>query len=812
MRALIAAAIACVGIEATAGQVVASKTGSNTCDASKAGGDKEATGCTCSGGRSKGMPTYTVDTPLVSLRITDTPIGCHVPFGPSVPMTLSYTQDNATQPATQNYGNLGPHWYLNWVSYIQDNPASLGNGVWRVPMGGGAILYTGSYTAATGAIASDGLTLGATRDRLYLVSSSPIRYELRRADGSKQVFSHSDGATNSPRRIFLTQIVDSSGNALTLTYDTSHRLVQITDAIGRNTTLQYNASNSLLITDIYDPFGRHAHIGYDTSGRLSSITDVIGMTSTFSYNGSGIISAMTTPYGTTTFSFGGSAPTYWLNVTDPLGMTERVEFNQGATTGVDFNDPQYPDLSSRGITPNNAYQYWRNVFFWDKSVYLQYPGDYSKARIQHVLHDGTTNIASGILESTKTATSNRVLYLYKGLIEGGIRSGGTDLPWFIARRLPDGSTAIMEKTYNGLGNVVQVIDPVGSKTTYTYDSNLIDVLQKTQTGPNGVDVVTATYTYNNQHLPLTYTDAAGRTITYTYNTVGQVTSETDSNGRITTRTYDNNGFLLSITRPDGVVAVRYTYDAVGRVATETDAVGYTRSYTYDDLDRVTRITHPDGTHEDNTWNKLDLATYSDRAGQVTSYGYDALRRLLTVTDPLGKTITYAYLLAGRRKTRTDGNGNVETWTYDVDGRVATYENALGQITTYSYDTAERLSTIRAPTGQTTTLTYDANDRLIKTSLSVPGTVARTTTYSYTPDGQLKSVVQPDGSSVTYTYDNALRLIAVTDAQGNSINYTLDNMGNRKKEDIKDPGGVLLRSIERTFDILNQLQQVTGAAQ
>lgn len=53
---------------------------------------------------------------------------------------------------------------------------------------------------------------------------------------------------------------------------------------------------------------------------------------------------------------------------------------------------------------------------------------------------------------------------------------------------------------------------------------------------------------------------------------------------------------------------------------------------------------------------------------------------------------------------------------------------------------------------------------------------------------------------------------MSDERGNTISYTLDNVGNRVSEEIKDPGGTLQRSISRSFDALNRLQQVTGAAQ
>ena len=93
-----------------------------------------------------------------------------------------------------------------------------------------------------------------------------------------------------------------------------------------------------------------------------------------------------------------------------------------------------------------------------------------------------------------------------------------------------------------------------------------------------------------------------------------------------------------------------------------------------------------------------------------------------------------------------------------------------------------------------------------------GQTARSSTYTYDNVGQLTGVTNPDGSTLSYTYDAAHRLVGATDAKGNNVTYTLDNMGNRIKEDIKDPTGVLQRSIERSFDALNRLQQVSWAVQ
>jgi uncharacterized protein RhaS with RHS repeats len=60
------------------------------------------------------------------------------------------------------------------------------------------------------------------------------------------------------------------GNAITLTYDSTMRIVAITDAIGQVTTLEYgNTADSFKITKVTDPFGRSATFDYNSSNLIS---------------------------------------------------------------------------------------------------------------------------------------------------------------------------------------------------------------------------------------------------------------------------------------------------------------------------------------------------------------------------------------------------------------------------------------------------------------------------------------------------------------------------------------------------------------
>jgi YD repeat-containing protein len=133
-------------------------------------------------------------------------------------------------------------------------------------------------------------------------------------------------------------------------------------------------------------------------------------------------------------------------------------------------------------------------------------------------------------------------------------------------------------------------------------------------------------------------------------------------------------------------------------------------------------------------------------------------------------------------------------------------NAAGQVTRYPrYDRHGQMLRSIDPNGIVTEHTYDLRQRL--TSTTVGG---RQTVYTYDPTGQLIELTLPDTTKFTYVWDDAQRLTKITDQAGNSVTYTLDNAGNRTKEEIKDPSGALARSITRAFDALGRAQRVTGA--
>lgn len=761
-----------------------------------------------------GMAQYNFHAMLVSLNIVDEPLGYTPPRGPSVRFIATYNQREAYQPAIFSFSNLGPKWTFDWLSYVSNPGARIvtvylrGGGLESYDLLSGQSYYPFFYEINY-----------QSHAQLVLVSQdrNSFVYERRLPDGSKEVFSQSDGSN---RRVFLTQIVDPAGNAVRLTYDANMRVIAVTDALGQVTTLAYELPNDpLKITRVTDPFDRSAMLTYNAQGQLTKITDVIGLTSEFTYDTNDFINSMTTPYGTTRFRTGvgavnNDATTRWVEATDPLGDTERLEFRHRAP-GLPVNHPE--DL------------YYRNSFYWDKRAWKEAPGDYLKARRFHWLAL-IAGVHSGVLQDEQRPLESRIKYKY--LDQAGITFAGTSaLPTEITRELDDGSAQTYRYQYNDRGNVTESVDPAGRKFSFVYDTNEIDLLEVRSSNTNEL---LAQFAYNSQHLPLIYTDAGGQTTTFTYNAQGQVTSVTNAKGEKTTFTYDEDGYLINVTGPVTDAVTSFSYDGFGRLHTITDSEGYQVAIEYDALDRPTRIIYPDQTFERFTYDRLDLTQISDRLGRITQIGYDALRRPLSVTDPMERMTNLVWCDCGGLSQLIDAAGNITTWNRDLQGRVTSkvladgtktrhvYENstsrlkqtidAKGQITHYAYAIDDNLAQIsfthaEIPT-PSVTFTYDPNyDRLVSVQ---DGT--GTTTYSYHPVEtfgalQVAAVDGPlDNDTITYTYDELGRVVSRS-INGVASSRIYDALGRVTSE--TNPMGTFTATYVRVTDRLNTLRYPNG---
>ncbi|MES2934552.1 MAG: DUF6531 domain-containing protein [Pseudomonadota bacterium] len=421
-------------------------------------------------------------------------------------------------------------------------------------------------------------------------------------------------------------------------------------------------------------------------------------------------------------------------------------------------------------------------------------------------------------------------------------------------------------TYDAANRLSTMIDPANQAYSYTYDgrSNLTSVIFP--------DSKVKTYLYENVSFPHALTaivDENGKQyMNYHYDGRGRAVSEehvgninhyqlalsldrtsttlTDPLGTVRTTTFASVlgvDKMVGQTQPGGAgcgaSSNAITYDVNGNIATRTDFNNVVTKYTYDltrnlETSRTEAFGKPEAKTTSTTWHatyRLPLKIAEPL--RLTTMTYDAKGNVLTrtvqaTTDTTGalaftatltgtaRTTTYTYNAVGQVLTvngpRTDVT-DVTTYTYDpVNGNLLTITNAANQVTTLSnYDANGRVGKIVDANGLTTDLTYAPRGWLLSRMVTGSG-IAEATGYQYDNVGQLKKVTLPDNAVINYTYDDAHRLTDVADSLGNKIHYTLDAMGNRTKEEVKDTAGNLARQTSRVFDALNRLQQVTGGAQ
>jgi YD repeat-containing protein len=828
----------------------------------------------CKGGN--GMPGYSFYLVEAGLGISDTPLAYTAPKGPQIGFKLTYNQRDANQPQTFTYTNWGPKWTSNWISYLIPNQANqsikhyrAGGGqltfaliplptggtvqsrVERVP-GSGAVIHLPSGKqqvldsktvkamkdqgkllpqVANPRLAAQGKTPMGTsgssatfgdwiesRTNEFIRSSGGGGYVMYKPDGSSEIYGKSDGAT--PPKYFLSGRVDSAGNAISIDYDASMRIISIVDALGQTSTFTYGyAGDPTRVTQITDPFGRMAKFSYNSQGLLESVTDAEGMTSSFGYGGVGgwaayggsasysyqadFISSMTTPYGTTTFNTYSSYEWLGIEAKDPLGYVERAEYRVGAP-GLAYQDPTPPpgvynsDLTSR------------NSFFWDKRVMAFAPTDYTKARVYHWLNGLGYEETWPVLESEKKPLDSRIWYLYPGQPAPN-KQGSIGQPSSVLRILGDGSVQQTLNGYNSFGKLTSTQDPSGRTTSYNYSADGLDLLE-VRNITAGRNELLATYTYNVQHRPLTATDASGSVTTFTYNAAGQVTTIQNPKSEVTTLSYDPNGYLTKVEGAIAGSATTFTYDAVGRVRTVTGPDAFTVQYDYDNLDRRTKVTYPDSTTESTYFDKLDVGATVDRKGQWTYMTYNPIRQLVEVKDSQGRVTRMDWCGCGQLEGLVDSMGRFTNWQRDLQGRVQAKIFPDLKSTKYGYDTSSRLVSRVDAKGQVTTYTYFIDGNLQQVTYS--GGTTSTPSMSYTYDSAYNRLATMlDGTGTTnYSYLpmastaglGAGRLATVSNTLANGTStYGYDELGRVRTRDI---GG---STESRQFDALGRMSTVTN---
>jgi RHS repeat-associated protein len=416
-----------------------------------------------------------------------------------------------------------------------------------------------------------------------------------------------------------------------------------------------------------------------------------------------------------------------------------------------------------------------------------------------------------------------------------------------------------------------LLDPNDLSTSYQYDANLRPIIANLPSG------ATATFGYNDSSLfstvGLNYTDGGvnmSPTGTTYSNGWGWKTQTVDVAGNVVNSAYDSMGRLQSVTNPfpqngSPGPSTTYQYDALGRqtlaslpdgntlqtsysgnTVTFTDQVGRKRQRFHDGLAHMAAVSEQDpgsGAMSQVTtyaYNYFDQITQCNQGGQLRSYKYDALARLIyesipeqtaTINDGTGAfwTSKYTYTDFGAIASKTDSRGVVVSYGYDSLNRNTSISydtsNAPGVASTpnvtYNYDNSTTSTTkglllsVSVGGSYTESYGYDSSNRISSVAQVIDGK-SYTTSYQYNQAGQKTQMTYPSGTVLPYVHDSFGRLCSIGGTGGNrgsgcsngylnSITYTPAEraasykLGNGVQETLTyDSSRLLLTGIQATM--------------
>ncbi|EHL32044.1 hypothetical protein LDG_5898 [Legionella drancourtii LLAP12] len=385
--------------------------------------------------------------------------------------------------------------------------------------------------------------------------------------------------------------------------------------------------------------------------------------------------------------------------------------------------------------------------------------------------------------------------------------------------------------YDALGRVIQELDELGCAKLKAPNltAEQIEALWQQHS---------IHYTYEQNGLLSTKTDALHHTTRYFYNEHQQLQYTVNAHGAVVETQYNALNQVESVCKYSAFLknnlAVLTTQDLSARMAALKDSrFDETIRYEYNSIGQViAQYTGSQGlvTSEYNAFGELTFSTQSIDASrhQVTAYDYDRRGLLIDQVDDVGglnRHTSFKYDAFGWVTSRIDGrqaainyrlnkrgeqiliinaSNQFKKITYDAFGRVLSEtDNLQKEIKKYSYNDQNNILTVTNPLIKTEVVTqFNAfGDKIAFTDAN-----KNTTEFHYDERGLLIRVDSPENSFKEYHYDEAGQLLWQEDAGGHTIAYTYDAQGHVLTKTV-DPDGLKI-IIRYQYDAIGRQLQVT----
>ena len=839
--------------------------GDSGCFGCGAGGSGFLKQATSSTGGHVGMAQWRISEPYLNLWIEDTPLFYSPSKGPAIELSLGHRQrlggSIGAHIDTAFGSNFGEGWHASWLSFVTgstlESSSSFHAGVY---FPGGR--YAGKYSfsspnpSSSHSLFSNGNSSTEAPDNTILEwLKNGTGYVVHFPDKSRIEYTHFSGGTY----YLMTRQVDADGHATLFEYGITdpsnpNRLDQITDADGNKIYLEYNVPNDdddKVVSRVYDAFGREVKFTYKKilDSRiyftLSSIEDPEGILSSMLYDSYTRVTQLTTPYGSTSFSYSTfeSDPLIdfdrWVKITDAIGTQVYVYSDESPDGSFPTNFaghtlPIAPAPASFDTTGRHE----RNSFYWNREQWNTVTqtnlanmtwSDFKKARIRHWLlnsDDHPEAIGHEQAPSPDGSTEGHILWYDYDTTTAGQFLITPWLPQTVATVVPEtGVTSYVQYQRNAIGSVTKETSNYGVGTTtrsrdFTYTANGGVFL----TGATDFDgnliltnaytslIITNTYgsggsqfnTYATNHFLQTSTryssSTSPETTSFTYTPDHKLASITVATGLTITNVYGVDGYLKNVTNLFTGDFQSFTWTN-NNIRTHTDSRGLTRTFTMDKLNRLVQTHYDsDGTSEyidytdDSSGMELLQPTkITDRLGNTNYLYYNAIGNPVNIVDPLNRTTHYEYCDCGALESVARAYNTSEeqkvNFEYDKQGRR----------TKVTYDQSNPL--------QVTSFAYNAIGQLTYVTNHI-GTTTNVFSGQYNQQGLLTGISGPSGNLYNAVYDKNNRVKQSTDANGVTVGLGYDFLG-RVITKTNDNGGIerFSHSAKGMTTYTNQLNKV-----
>jgi len=759
------------------------------------------------------------------------------------------TTYNALGQPTDKWDGNGNHQVTAYTTNAQVSTTSLVNFVDTPDMNTSPRTITLSRTTydPAGRVASTFDAMGNETDTTYT-------YDGLRLTVNKM---HTDPGSSTPTPYNLhTDTYDLNGNIITDTptfdvgYSTTHMTVNTYDAhnnrtsvtldprgLNRRTTTGYDADDRAISITHTDATRTEAvKNAYDATGQVTenSIHNdaTADITTQTVHDGSGNVVSRTDPRGSVAFgqtgipnptfttTYGWDGAGHPATTTTPATTTQDGKGNSAVaaateTDGYDAFGDKTQTLDARGYTTTTKYD--GN----GRRTETDYP-PINASYLDTIAADGATDVyplddpisATTVADTTGARPGSWTTNNYRKLTAGGVPNGRSNMASSIGNGAAsadvpsDSATSFIGPTtieawftfprsYTTGGDNFNVLANGGGVWTMDVEGPGLSFL-----GPTGL--ISASMNTDPtiwHHVAVTYTPTTGAVMYLDGTMVGSANSYHVPTGtppdlRIGGNNQPTDGWgsglqdfavYNKVLSPAQISAhyksatahyssataapsESWTYDAAGNMATHTDRRGQVTSYTYDALNRPYKVVLPPQTAGGAA--RVQRTTYSDN-GQVVSTTDPAGAQILTTFDDLGRTLSVDHV--ERYPASSD---NIERFTYDGAGNIQQDSRAaLNLATTYYYNDADEVTSYTTTGRGATTVARDLDGR--PTQITGPAPLSLSRAYSYDLAGRLTAATTSSSNGglsqkISITTDAAGNTTAVTDALNRTTSFTVDN--------------------------------------